>query len=212
MILSISIPDESGVESLNEIHETTHYQEQVPSQSNYSEIKAESSTKHDDNGEPESLQEDNGQCDPSEHVRSQMNKKQFSCSLCSQHFSRKSHVTRHFNSVHKKLRPHSCKFCGKSYSTKRDCEIHVSRCDIQVSHVHEKENVEKSLILLSSQNSPQWQGSSTITAESSSKPDNYGEIKTQILCNYNHGEMLPEPQTQQENNGQGEYNLLQNHI
>ena len=150
--------------------------------------------------ELQTQQENNDQGDLARHVRSQTKQKPFSCSLCSQHFSRKYHLNRHFDSVHRKLRPHSCKFCGKSYSQKSDCDTHACLVDVQVSHVHEKENVEKSLILLSSQNSPQWQGSSTITAESRSRAaDNGG-----ILSHDSNSEVFPEPQTQQEHNGQGQ--------
>lgn len=43
-------------------------------------------------------------------------------------FSRKDHLVRHINSVHKKIKPHVCEKCGKRFSRTDNLKHHVATC------------------------------------------------------------------------------------
>ena len=43
-------------------------------------------------------------------------------------FSRKDHLVRHINSVHKKIKPHMCEKCGKRFARTDNLKHHVATC------------------------------------------------------------------------------------
>ena len=49
------------------------------------------------------------------------------CGICNKQFSHKSHVQRHINIVHKKLRPHKCDDCGEAFDRKLYLRNHQNK-------------------------------------------------------------------------------------
>ena len=47
------------------------------------------------------------------------------CTLCSKNFLSKSHLKRHVESVHEKLKKHECEICEKKYYQKSHLKEHV---------------------------------------------------------------------------------------
>lgn len=50
--------------------------------------------------------------------------KQFSCAFCPKRFSVRPSVSRHIRIVHEGQRPHTCTYCGKTFTSKYNMQVH----------------------------------------------------------------------------------------
>lgn len=61
------------------------------------------------------------------HKKMHTREKKFSCDECQYTSALYSHLLRHVRSVHRRLKPHLCEGCGKSFSSNESLMLHISR-------------------------------------------------------------------------------------